>query len=209
MSLNDKENLCNNLIYFRKKNKLTQLQLSEKLGYSNKNISKWENGEIVPDIFMLNKLALIYGITVDEFLNGEKEDIDAKLAEEIVKNNKMKKRIIFQSFLIFCCVIATACVIISTTIFSSPQINKYSCLVYFYGGVICFLSQYIYFKYIGKRAIISIVFLCCFLLSLSLAIYYSIHCSPWLFLINIPLGFLIYSYSELITLITKYKKRKR
>lgn len=209
MPLDDKDNLCNNLIYFRKKNNLTQLQLSEKLGYSNKNISKWENGEIVPDIFMLNKLAAIYGITLDEFLNGEKENIDERLAEEVVKNTKMKRRIILQSFLLFCFAVCTACVIVSTTIFSTSEFNAFGWIVYLYGGAICFMSMYVYFKAFDKNMLLSIMFLALFMIALSLGIYFSTRCSPWIFLVDIPFAFLIYFFADLLNIIAKYREKDK
>lgn len=59
--------ISKNLIHFRTKAKLTQLELAEKLNYSDKSISKWEHGAGVPDIFILKQLADLYGIKVDDF----------------------------------------------------------------------------------------------------------------------------------------------
>lgn len=61
-----------NLIYYRKENKLTQLQLAEKLNYSDKAISKWERGESLPDIYILNNIAEIYGITLNDLISTTK-----------------------------------------------------------------------------------------------------------------------------------------
>ena len=55
--------IAENLVYYRKKAQMTQLQLAEKLNYSDKSISKWERGEGVPDIFILAQLAKLYGLT--------------------------------------------------------------------------------------------------------------------------------------------------
>ena len=63
-----KQNIAKNLIYYRKINNLTQIQLAEKLSYSDKAISKWERGESVPDIFTLKKIATLYRINVDDLL---------------------------------------------------------------------------------------------------------------------------------------------
>ena len=57
--------LAANLVRFRKAAGLTQLELAEKLMYSNKTVSKWERGESVPDIFTLKSIAEIYGVTVN------------------------------------------------------------------------------------------------------------------------------------------------
>ena len=53
-----KKNFSNNLIRLRKTNNLTQLALAEKLNYSDKAISKWEVGSVIPDIPSL--LPLLY-----------------------------------------------------------------------------------------------------------------------------------------------------
>lgn len=61
---NAKENVRANLIRLRKENKLTQIELAEKIGYSDKAISRWETGEVNPDIETLDKLAGLYGIDI-------------------------------------------------------------------------------------------------------------------------------------------------
>ena len=72
-----KEILVENLINLRKTHKLTQLELSDKIGYSDKAISRWEHGEVLPDITTLEKLAEIYGVSFtslfEENLNIQKE----------------------------------------------------------------------------------------------------------------------------------------
>ena len=67
------EILADNLTYYRKAAGFTQLEIAEKFNYSDKLISKWERGEGVPDIFVLKALADLYGITVDDFFNEEKQ----------------------------------------------------------------------------------------------------------------------------------------
>lgn len=68
--MDDEERLAGNLIRLRKEAGLTQAELAEKLGYSNKSVSKWERGDGCPDVFTLMKIADIYGVTVDEMLRG-------------------------------------------------------------------------------------------------------------------------------------------
>ena len=54
----------------REKNKLTQLQLSEKLGVSDKTVSKWETGKGYPDITLLEPIAKAFRISVTELISG-------------------------------------------------------------------------------------------------------------------------------------------
>ncbi len=82
----------------RKKANLTQLQLSEKLGITDKAISKWERGVAMPDTSIMLELCDILGISVNELLNGEKIDMEKnnqkneqillEMAKELEKKNK-------------------------------------------------------------------------------------------------------------------------
>ena len=56
----------------RKEKGLTQRELSEMVGVSDKTISHWERDESSPDISILPELSAIFGITVDELLKKEK-----------------------------------------------------------------------------------------------------------------------------------------
>lgn len=54
----------------RRKNNMTQLQLSERLMVSDKSVSKWETGKGYPDITMLEKIADAFSISVSELIQG-------------------------------------------------------------------------------------------------------------------------------------------
>ena len=88
-----KEIIANNLIKFRKKSGLTQLELAEKLKYSDKNISKWERGEAVPDVLILKQLADMYGINIDDFLVENSANIEVfSDGKKRFKTRKMTKK---------------------------------------------------------------------------------------------------------------------
>ena len=55
----------------RKKNGWTQQQLADKIGVTNKTISRWENGNYMPDIEMLQILSRIFDVSIHELLAGE------------------------------------------------------------------------------------------------------------------------------------------
>ena len=55
----------------RKKRKMTQTELAERIGVSSKTISKWETAKGLPDISLLQPLAQALGISVIELMNGE------------------------------------------------------------------------------------------------------------------------------------------
>lgn len=61
----------------RKEKNLTQAQLAEILGISNKTVSKWENGKCMPDYSIIESLCKELEITVAELMDGEDADKDS------------------------------------------------------------------------------------------------------------------------------------
>lgn len=66
----------------RTENKMTQADLAEKLGVSNRAVSKWENGLNMPDVSLLRPICEIFDITINELLSAEKIE-DEKRAEKL------------------------------------------------------------------------------------------------------------------------------
>ena len=66
--------VANNLIFLRKKLGLTQLELAEKLNYSDKAISKWERGESLPDVETLKNIANLFSVDLDYLVTEHQED---------------------------------------------------------------------------------------------------------------------------------------
>lgn len=67
----------------RKEKNLTQAQLAEKLGVSNKTISKWETGKCMPDYSIVQTLCQELDITVSELMDGEvKADSSIRVFDE-------------------------------------------------------------------------------------------------------------------------------
>ena len=54
----------------REKNKMTQVQLAEKIGVSDKTVSKWETAKGYPDITLLEPIAEVFKISVTELISG-------------------------------------------------------------------------------------------------------------------------------------------
>lgn len=69
----------------RRKKGLTQEQLGEKLGVSNKTISRWENGNYMPDLSLLEPLSRELGISLNELLAGE--EIEKEKVSEYSEQN--------------------------------------------------------------------------------------------------------------------------
>ncbi len=81
----------------RKEKNLTQEELAELLGVTNRSISNWENGKNMPDLSLFEPLCKIFNIRVNELLSGKritKADYQEKLEENIVNTiNYSKARI--------------------------------------------------------------------------------------------------------------------
>ena len=58
----------------RKEKNLTQENLAERIGVSNKSISKWERGKCMPDYSIIESLCKELGITISELLDGEENE---------------------------------------------------------------------------------------------------------------------------------------
>lgn len=79
----------------RKAKKLTQSKLAEKLFISEKTISKWENGNGIPDTTILPKLCSIFNVSLNELLNGERikeENYMNKAEEKLLELQKGKEQ---------------------------------------------------------------------------------------------------------------------
>lgn len=63
------QRIAGNLVRYRKAANLTQAELAQKINYSDKSVSKWESANGVPDIYILLKLAELYGVTVNDLVN--------------------------------------------------------------------------------------------------------------------------------------------
>lgn len=91
----------------RKDKGLTQTQLAEKLGVTDRSISNWENGKCMPDLSLFKPLCEELGISINEFLSGEKigkENLKAKSDESTEKlvdiSSKEIKRVKIKLFLV-------------------------------------------------------------------------------------------------------------
>ena len=69
---------------------MTQLELAEKLNYSDKTISKWERAESSPDISVLIEIADLFGVTLDYLVKAEHPE--KATAEEAVVEGKPKEK---------------------------------------------------------------------------------------------------------------------
>lgn len=71
-----------------KEKNITQSELAEKLNITDRAISKWENGNCMPDVGIITELCKILNITINDLFSGEK--VDMKKNEKILENNLLE-----------------------------------------------------------------------------------------------------------------------
>lgn len=107
----------------RKEKKLTQKQLADKLGITDRAISKWENGKSMPDLSLLKPVCDVLDISINELLSGEKIEDNTNLEENIVtaiKYSNKKKNLYEIGFFLFILFFGMIMLVFSMSIFSSP-----------------------------------------------------------------------------------------
>ena len=85
-----------NIASYRKRERLTQAGLAEKLNYSDKAVSKWERGESMPDVLTLVQIAELFEISVNDLLTDpnclpeEKSAMVGRMEKAVEKTLKRK-----------------------------------------------------------------------------------------------------------------------
>lgn len=188
-----KENLAKNLMLYRKANNLTQLDLAQKLNYSDKAVSKWERGESVPDLYILKKIADFYGVTIDMLISEPTKEV-------LPKNNsrKIKRTAILLCSTGLVWLVAVLCFAMINLIF--PSIT-HTWLSFFYAIPITFILLLV-FTAVWKKPWLNTLSISLLIWSILLAVFitllYVLPTPPktlWMiFLIGIPLQALTLFY---------------
>ena len=84
--------VAKNITELRLLNNMTQMELAEKLNYSDKTISKWERAESTPDISVLVEIANLFGVTLDFLVKSE--SIEDAVARHKTEETKYNRRVI-------------------------------------------------------------------------------------------------------------------
>lgn len=80
----DYKEIGSRILQLRKTKKMTQVELSELLSISHQAVSKWENGESLPDIEQLLRLANLFNLTMEEILLGQ---VDEERSEDLIEQS--------------------------------------------------------------------------------------------------------------------------
>ncbi len=120
--------IAKNIQKLRQEKGMTQLELAEKLNYSDKSVSKWERGESLPDIVVLKAVADVFEVTLDYLVEEEHSQIKMPKTEA---EQKLKRNyyIITITSIFMVALIATLVFIILAMVFPS---TAYPWLCYAY-----------------------------------------------------------------------------
>ncbi len=83
-----KQIIANNITELRKQMNLTQAELADKMGYTDKAISKWERAESIPDVITLKTLADTFDVTLNYLTEAEHPKDKAEVPRR-TKNNRL------------------------------------------------------------------------------------------------------------------------
>ncbi len=181
-----------NITRLRKMANMTQLELAESLNYSDKSVSKWEQGNGIPDVRILLQMSELFGVTLD--------DLVKKHDKQVVMPRKTKR---IQRFItVICstglCWLVAVCIYVLLMLIDSQL--PYSWLPFIYAVpasaiVVLVFSCVWHWKWvriIAVSVIIWTVIACIFLTALAAGI--TSHEVWYLFLIGIPLQVLALFY---------------
>ncbi len=174
--MEEKEILAKNLTFYRKQCGLSQLDVAQKLNYSNKNISKWEKGETIPNAFILSKISKIYGVTIEDLLSENQNEI--KIDEENIEPKKNIRKTIFRlTMLILANAILYALGTSLIYAINLANIDGFNIwLIYLYLSPLSFLSINIYIRVLYKY--VDIISLSLFGWLICLSVYLSLFHIP-------------------------------
>ena len=124
----------------RKNKKLTQSELAEKLGVTDKSISNWENGRNMPDLSLFKSLCELLDISINDLISGEKiskEIYQEKLEENIINTiDYTNKKVIAKNNYIGIILIIFGILIVITSMTIIPSESSWGSIYSIFGSII-------------------------------------------------------------------------
>lgn len=105
------------LVKLRKEQGYTQEQLAEKLSVSRQAVARWEAGETAPDVYILQKMCEIFGVSADGMLNAAYAEPQPVQEQEVPKKHESSARIKIL------CIAAIAAIVIMTVLAATANIG--------------------------------------------------------------------------------------
>lgn len=178
----------------RRQRKMTQSELGEKLGVTEKSISNWENGRNMPDLSLFKPLCEELNISLNDLMSGEKvkeKEYREKLEENIINtidysNKKIESRNVFIGLIL----IVFGVLISITAVGIFPSESSWGSIYSVFGGIISLIGVSRFTKRFtyGKRLICNFGYFLIFILLLMMIDYIgviNIHQAPRFSLVKI------------------------
>lgn len=156
----------------RKEKNLTQVQFAEKMGVSDRSVSKWENGRCLPDLSLFEPLCEELNITINELLSGEKidkEHYQEKLEENIIDTiDYTRKRVYSKDKVISIMLLLFGLIIVFLSFSIFPTESSWGSIYSIVGLMISTVGVFNFFKEstIKLRVFISVLYYIVSLLAL-------------------------------------------
>lgn len=133
----DVQKIGNFLAELRKDKNLTQEELGERIGVTNKTVSRWENGNYLPPVEILQILSKLYEVSINEVLSGERlnDSVYKQNAEEYItvdlmkKSKEAKKRLTISFVVAFITILSGLSIILLSGMLSAPIWLRICCIV--------------------------------------------------------------------------------
>ena len=140
----NQENIGKFILECRKAKKLTQSELAEKLGVTDKSISNWENGRNMPDLSLFKPLCEVLDISINDLISGEivsKDKYQEKLEENIISTiDYTNKKVLKKNNLIGIILITFGIVLAITAMSIFPGESSWGSIYSVFGAVISLIG---------------------------------------------------------------------
>lgn len=183
----------------RKENNMTQQDLAEKLGVSDRTVGNWENGRNLPDVSLFKPLCNLLNITVNDLISGERVDNNQEKFEENLINtiNYSNKKIEGKNKIIYIILILLGIFISITALTIFPSDSSWGSIYSIFGLIISLIGVVKYTSRLKKvkRVIISCIYFILYILVLLLIDFIgviNIHQAPRFSLVKIYTDNVIY-----------------
>lgn len=126
---NIKQTVSKNITELRRSTGMTQLELAEKLNYSDKAVSKWERGESLPDVAVLKQIADLFSVTMDYLVSSDHKELIKERTIYAGRELRNRRIIAAISILLVWLVVTTVFVIVD--IVMGPSARNW--IIFLYG----------------------------------------------------------------------------
>ncbi|MBQ9989464.1 MAG: helix-turn-helix domain-containing protein [Lachnospiraceae bacterium] len=192
--------IAKNIQALRQNKGMTQVDLAQKLSYSDKSVSKWERGESLPDITVLKAVADLFEVSLDylvEAEHAEKTALAGMSKAEVEKKQKRNYYIITCTSILIVAIIASLLYVILTMVFPG---TAYPWLCYAY-AVPAAMIVWLVFNSIWFNPHLNFIIVSVMIWSLLAALYFTFSMQGYriwpILLLGIPIQVIIWMWSNL------------